>query len=496
MTAGADNNSETMQLRELLERVVTAYDYETEDRGIELALIRDEARKLGKLETVNDYIAECDKEDKKLIRDERREARLRRQSIPLTLDGRGNPVNSIDNFYNIMTYSEQYDNIRYNVLLNAPEVQGKDGIPRRWTDADEARSKHFIEKNFKIYSESRHSDAMRMLWKDREYNPIKDILAEYEWDGQNRCEHFLTRWANADDTPYTREVSRLIFAGGIARLFSPGIKFDDVPVLIGTRQGEGKSSLVRWLAINDDYYGEAKTIEGQASIEQLEGVWICEFSELLALTKAKEQEAVKSYITSQRDKFRKPYDKNPQEFPRRCIFIGTTNNDQFLVDKTGNRRFYPVTVHCDGYDLYDHEQECREYIIQCWKEAEVRYKKGQMPNFARRDLKKDYELAQESAMQDDWRVGAIGAFLDSRGVGEFTCVREIAHRALSPSQEFPKDPDFRICRDIGQIMTRYYPEWEKAGPHRFLDYGVQKSWRKTGDIAGHDAEEDTDELPF
>ena len=80
---------------------------------------------------------------------------------------------------------------------------------------------------------------------------------------------------------------------GIHRLYAPGTKFDDVPILIGTKQGEGKSSLIRFLAIHDQYYGEVTLMDGQQAIEQLRGKWICEISELLALTKSKEQEAAK-----------------------------------------------------------------------------------------------------------------------------------------------------------------------------------------------------------
>ena len=96
--------------------------------------------------------------------------------------------------------------------------------------------------------------------------------------------------------------------------------------------------------MHDSYFGEATTLEGNAAVEQLDGVWICEIAEILALTRAKDQEAVKSFISRQRDKVRRPYDRYPQEYPRRCIFIGTTNDEQFLRDKTGNRRFYPVKV--------------------------------------------------------------------------------------------------------------------------------------------------------
>ena len=118
-----------------------------------------------------------------------------------------------------------------------------------------------------------------------------------------------------------------------------------MPVLIGTKQGEGKSTLVRWLAMKDDYFTEVTEIEGQKGMEAVEGAWICEMGELLALTKAREIEAVKSYLTRLADRYRRPFDRRVTDHKRQCIFIGTTNKEQFLTDKTGNRRFYPVKVY-------------------------------------------------------------------------------------------------------------------------------------------------------
>ena len=399
----------------------------------------------------------------------------------LAPDKDGKPLTTIENFATIMRNDKTYSHIRFNEMAGCAEVHTKDKIAK-WTDADEANSMMYIESKYGLYSKDKHSAALRILFDDRSYNPVIDMVDSYEWDGEQRCEMFLHEWAKVEDSAYTREVSRLIFAGGIHRLYAPGTKFDDVPILIGTKQGEGKSSLIRFLAIEDQYYGEVNMMEGQQSIEQLRGKWICEISELLALTKTKEQEAAKAYITRQVDSYRKPWDKNVSDLPRRCIMIGSTNNDSPLSDRTGNRRYYPVEVHCNGYDLFDHEQECREYIKQCWAEARDRYKAGNMPNFADRKLVKDYRSAQENAMQDDWRVGAIQAFLDRKNPGEYTCVREVCHRALSPNPDFPKEPSLVESKDIGAIITRL-PDWEKCGKKRMALYGQQRCWVKVGDQA-------------
>lgn len=395
----------------------------------------------------------------------------------LAPDKDGKPLQTIENFCIIMQNDSAYANIRYNEMTGCAEIHSKGNITR-WSDADEARSMMYIESKYGMYSKDKHYAALRILFDERAYNPLKDMVEAQEWDGESRCQYFLRDWAKVEDSAYSREVSRLIFAGGIHRLYQPGTKFDDVPILIGTRQGEGKSSLIRFLAINDQYYGEVNMMEGQQAIEQLRGKWICEISELLALTKNKEQEAAKAYITRQVDTYRKPWDKNPSDLPRRCIMIGTTNSDSPLTDKTGNRRYYPVEVHCNGYDLFDHEQECRDYILQCWAEARELYRAGKMPNYADRKLTAMYREAQENATQDDWRIGAIQAFLERKLPGELTCVREVFHRALSPNPDFPKEPSLVESKDVGNIITRI-PGWEKVGKKRMAYYGSQRCWQKT-----------------
>ena len=161
--------------------------------------------------------------------------------------------------------------------------------------------------------------------------------------------------------------------------------------------------------------------------------------------------------------------------------IGTTNNDAPLTDKTGNRRYYPVEVRCNAYDIFDHEQEIRDYILQCWAEAREKFKAGKMPNYADRKLTKEYREAQENATQDDWRVGAIVAFLEKKNPGELTCVREISHRALSPNPDFPREPTLVESKDIGAIVTRL-PDWEKCrSPRHCGSYGTQRCWVKKGE---------------
>lgn len=410
-------------------------------------------------------------------------------AVESTLDG----GKTTQNFLDIMLCDPFYADIRFNVMNNSAEY-ARNGDVVRWSDTDEAASRAYIEKHYGMYQAQKHTDALRLLFKHREYNPVIDAIEPIRWDGVERCEHFLPTWGKTDDTPYTREVSRLIFAGGIWRLYKPGCKFDDVPILIGTKQGEGKSSLIRFLAVNDAWFGEINQFEGQPSIEQLTGKWICEIPELSALTKTKDVEASKAFITRAVDSYRKPYDRNTVDLPRRCILLGTSNNATPLRD-VYNRRYYPVTMHTKGYDLYDHEKECRAYILQCWAEARDKYKAHDpsMQNFAKRELVDVYRAEQDAARQDDWREGAIEVYLADKAPGEYVCIRELTQKALA-KDGIGHDPTVVESKDLGMLMARF-DDWQKADRHYFPEYGRQRAWQKTAETKFSEIN-GQEELPF
>ena len=378
----------------------------------------------------------------------------------LAVDARGNPLCTIENIVWILEHDESFLSARYNDLICAAEL-GEDGYRRRWTDTDTAYAAQILETEYGLYSPQKLREALRLFFENRRMHPIREKLKRITWDGTPRLEEFLPRWMKCEDTPYTREVSRLIFAGGIRRLYEPGCKFDTVPVLTGA-QGSGKSTIVRWLALQDEWFAEVTELEGRESIEQLTGAWVSEIAELLALTRVKEQEAVKSFLSRQRDRYRKPYDRELTELPRQCIFIGTTNRLQFLRDRTGNRRFCPVEVHSSGTELYAQEKECRAYIALCWAEARIRYHEGNLSPVADPKLTETFEAAQEEAMEGDWRVGALENYVWLLPEGHYLCVREAARNGLVLGNDNPRDPTPAESREIAQILDRI-PQLERAG---------------------------------
>ena len=383
---------------------------------------------------------------------------------------------TIDNFYRLIT-NHYGNNLRQNEMTGKPEWwDNRRKQWREWTDSQESEARAYFESTYSMYSQAKLSDALMIYFKDHTVNPLLDILEKLEWDGKPRVERFLHDVMKADDTDYVRECSRLIFAGGIHRAYEPGCKFDDMIVLIGG-QSAGKSTIVRWLNMDDSFFREIKTISGKEGIEAIRGVWIGEVAELMAMTRVKEAEAVKAYITSQEDSYRPPYAKHVQTIPRRCMFIGTTNNPQFLTDKTGNRRFYPVKCQSLAYRMYDNEEVVKEYIRQAWAEAVHLYKSGQLQPFARKEVLDQIRAAQEAAMEDDWRIGAIEQYLDDykRKTGDTVSVIELWHLALGEAEE--SKPTRKDSIEITQIITNI-PGWIKCPNPIKTNWGRQMCYRK------------------
>ena len=417
---------------------------------------------------------------KKLQKDRKQMLKpLKTISIELERDGNGVPMLTISNFVEILENDPKLKGtFLFNELQNRPE-HVIDGEILCWQDADDAWLRNFCEQVYGMYSPKKLDDALRMIFARYSYHPVRDIITQLEWDGVERIDGLFVKWLKADDTEYNREVCRLFFAGGINRAFNPGCKFDDMVVFVGG-QGCGKSSFSRWLALNDKYYCEISEIDGQKGCEALEGAWICEMSELLALKRTKDVEATKAFITRQVDKWRAAYDKRVTEHPRQCVFIGTTNSRTFLIDKTGNRRYYPVFVNCSGYELYAHEVEIRAEIEQCWAEAYHKFKLGQMPPVADPKLLLSIREQQSNVVEDDYRIGLIEGYLEDSNIQK-TCILDLWENALHEQGKPPK----KEANEIAQIMDNL--GWERKNGITFAAYSRQRGWIRP---------EEAEDIPF
>lgn len=475
-----------MDSGELAENVVSIFEYKDPVKREMMALVMEErAKELGIQRSFQRLFKAANAADKKNAEEYSAASAEMNSGISLVYDAKGNPAEIIDNYLAIFRGDDYFRTFRFNLFSLMPEIT-ENMKKRAWKDQDDSAAMRYIESAYHLYHQPKYEHAFRVFCGERAYHPILDYIDALTWDGTPRIESFLSRWMGCEDSDYTREVSRLIFAGGIHRIYDPGCKFDCVPVLIGTKQGEGKSSIVRWLAIKDEWYGELTVFDGKEGIEAIQGTWICEIGELLAMVRAKEVESIKAYITRQVDKYRVPWDKRPSTAPRQCVFVGTTNKERFLTDKTGNRRWFPVRVNMDGYDLFKIEKECRAYIIQCWAEAKAKYGDEFMrlaPDYSLREV---IQQKQQAAEEDDWREGMIEDYLFNKRPGDIVCAMELYQEALKMGEYNRPAPHEQTA--IGLIMQRF-PAWKRTAKSiRFPKYGVSRGWELEGTP--------DDEVPF
>lgn len=210
----------------------------------------------------------------------------------------------------------------------------------------------------------------------RPFHPLKNIIEGERWDGKEHVETFLIRHLRLPDTRYHREVSKLLFLAGISRIYSPGSKFDHVVVLEGA-QGGGKSTILRYLAMDDTFFAELKAdvSDPQKVLEATEDAFIVEIAEL-ASQKKSDADHFKLFISSQIDVARKAYDRAVTKKERGYLIVGTTNDDAYLKDQTGNRRFLPVKTPTSQKDPMDFDA-CKAEVPQAWAEALVLYRQMQ-----------------------------------------------------------------------------------------------------------------------
>ncbi len=277
----------------------------------------------------------------------------------------------------------------------------------QWTDADDAALRFYLERRYGINSKDKIFDAVNVVAGENKFHPVREYLDGCTWDGVPRVDTLLVDYLGAEDSDYTRAVTRKALVAAVARIYRPGCKFDYMLTIRG-RQGLGKSALIAKLGgpwFSDTF----STMQGKEAYEQVLGVWIMEVGELAGMRKA-EAETIKLYISKQTDRFRPAYGRRLQEFPRQCIFIGTTNETQFLRDTTGNRRFWVVDTPNDpARDMW--EELTPETVRLIWAEAVELYRKGE-ELYLPRELEKVAREVQEAYEEENPRVGIVAEYLD------------------------------------------------------------------------------------
>lgn len=278
----------------------------------------------------------------------------------------------------------------------------------QWTDTDDAGLHGYLEARYGIANANKINEALDLAMAEHRRHPVREYLDSLTWDEIPRADTLFIDYLGAEDIPYTRAVTRKALIGAVKRIYEPGCKHDHMLVLVGP-QGCRKSTTLMKLGrtwFSDSLY----TVAGKEAYEQLQGHWIIEMGEMAATRKA-ELEQIKQFISKQTDSYRAAYARRTMERPRQCAFFGTTNDDEFLRDSTGGRRFWPVTVTDIGRQMADHLTP--QIVDLVWAEAVHYYREGE-ECYLDDEMEAEARRIQSAHTEQDVRRGLIEEFLEKR----------------------------------------------------------------------------------
>jgi predicted P-loop ATPase len=239
-------------------------------------------------------------------------------------------------------------------------------VSRIWTAHDDLEANQWLQgRDINIHVSLNVTEiAVELVASEYHFHPVLDYLDGLTWDGKPRLDDWMSDYLGVVPSDYVTAVSQRSMIGAVARVRDPGCKVDNMPIFEGL-QGIGKSKMAQ--AMFEPWFtDEIADLGSKDAAMQMQGVWAIEVSELDAMSRG-EVSKIKAFISRRVDRFRPPYGHRVGEFPRQCVFWGTTNSSGYLKDETGGRRSWPIA--CTKLDITG----LKAVRDQLWAEADRLY---------------------------------------------------------------------------------------------------------------------------
>lgn len=352
------------------------------------------------------------------------------------------------------------------VLLAAIPGQSSGLYPRDLADEDYAAAlAWFNENGFPKATQTIADPALRKVCRDHPFDPLVEFLESLSWDGKPRVSTWLTDYVGVTASVYSNEVGRRWMIAAVARALTPGCKADCMLVFEGT-QGKQKSTALATLAGENWFSDALPPMNSKDASSYLRGKWIVEVAELEAMKR--EVDAIKAFLSRQVEQFRPAYGREEVREPRRCVFAGTTNKDNWQRDASGGRRFWPVKTGKIDVAAIARDRE------QLWAEAVVAFKSGErwwLEGEAK--VQAQIEVAARAADDDPWMSDVSDCI---RGKTETAIVQVLMTLGINVEKRSQKD-SYRaaeILRQLGWARDGRFTSGQFKGQARYIPSQVAK----------------------
>ena len=289
----------------------------------------------------------------------------------LSLTDKGYPHLNMHNVATILENDPTFkDSIYFDSFLQ--RIIRRNSPEREWKDSDDLEVTRYLQSDLGLPRIGREtvSQGVQQVASKQVRNCVQEWITSLQWDGTQRLESFFTDHFGAAPGDYAHKAGKNFWLSLVARAFNPGCKVDNMIVLEGA-QGVGKSTAMQ--IIGGEWFAEQheSATNPKAFAEILQGKLLVEISEMDAFSRA-EVNRVKQTVSCSSDRFRASYGRYAVDHHRTCVFVGTTNRDDWNRDETGARRFWPIA--CGGDISISGIAASRE---QLFAEALARYRQNE-----------------------------------------------------------------------------------------------------------------------
>jgi predicted P-loop ATPase len=355
-----------------------------------------------------------------------------------------------------------WDELRRQITILRP-LPFEQNAPCGWEDKHDIWYASWCQQEGLNISVSTASQAARMVADTNSFHPVKQYLESLEWDGTPRINYWLHTYCGASDNPYTQAIGRKWLISAVARAMEPGCKVDHCLILEG-KQGILKSSALGVLG-GKWYTDEVEDLSNKDAAQQVARVWIVEMGELSAMSRS-EKNAVKAFLTRSIDQFRPAYGRHVLNLPRQCVFCGTTNQDQYLEDDTGNRRFWPVWCSQIEIDALKRDRD------QIWAEAIAAYREGENWWIEDTGVKLLAENEAVERMREDPWMESISKWVQDRlsiGTGSISIADALSLCLEKRESEWSRNDQMRVS-SIYKLIGLKRKQIREEGKRRWEYY--------------------------